>query len=268
MQRGDRVVAAVNRGRQSTLLLVTGIAVVRISLFSDLYLRYVKDGLRPLLIASGVLLIAAGLVGGLRDVRPLRWGRRGGRTVPAATSDAPQGHEHGHEHGHSHAHGPRVAWLVALPVLALLLFPPPALGSYSAARDNPVAVEEISRFDPLPASGPVPLSLTEFIARVQQDRRESLKGRTVVMEGFVTPGPHGTWSLTRLLLACCAADSQSLKIAVHGAAAPPADTWVRVTGTWHPHGTLGTPSAALALDAAAHRRIPEPPAPYRDRAPE
>ncbi|MEU3917209.1 TIGR03943 family protein [Streptomyces sp. NPDC029004] len=256
----------MKRTLQAGLLLLTGAGVLRVSLFSDIVLRYVKAGLQPYVIASGVCLMALGLIGAVRD-RP---GRDG------AAEDGP-GHEHGqeqvhepvheHEHGHDHSHGPRIAWLLLLPALTLLFYAPPALGSYTAARDNAKVVEDYDRFDPLPAHSPAPLSLTEFIARAQQDDHQALKNRTVLLSGFVTPNKNGTWDLTRLLVACCAADSQSLTVTMHGVKAPAADTWVRVTGTWHRQGTLGTPSAALALDVTSLRQIPQPPSPYLDRAP-
>ncbi|MGW1093474.1 TIGR03943 family putative permease subunit [Streptomyces sp. NPDC002596] len=249
----------MRRTFQALLLLLTGAGVLRVSLFSDISLRYVKEGLQPFLVASGIVLCAMGLIGARRDGMRLG-GRQGSDGSP---SDAAM-HE---EHGHDHTGGPRIAWLLLPPALALLLFAPPALGSYTAVRDNPKIVEDYERFEPLPAHGPAPLSLTEFIARAQQDDEQSLKSRTVLMQGFVTPGKDGTWDLTRLLVACCAADSQSLTVTMHGAEAPPADTWVKVTGTWHPGGALGTTSAALALDVATIRSIPEPPVPYIDRAP-
>jgi uncharacterized repeat protein (TIGR03943 family) len=257
----------VKRTVQAALLLLTGAGVLRVSLFSDICLRYVKEGLQPFLIVSGIALVSLGLIGAVRDGLPFA-GRR--RSVGAHLGDATlvhDGREHGHGHGHDHSHGPRIAWLLLLPTLALLFFAPPALGSYTAARDNAKAVEDYSRFEPLPSRGPAPLSLTEFIARAQQDDKQSLKGRSVLLAGFVTPGKNGTWDLTRLLVACCAADSQSLTVTVHGVKAPPADTWVKVTGTWHPDGTLGTASAGLALDATSLQRTPQPPSPYLDRAP-
>jgi uncharacterized repeat protein (TIGR03943 family) len=253
----------VKRTVQAALLLLTGAGVLRVSLFSDICLRYVKEGLQPFLIVSGIALVSLGLIGAVRDGLPFP-GRR--RSVGAHLGDATLVHD-GREHGHDHSHGPRIAWLLLLPTLALLFFAPPALGSYTAARDNAKAVEDYSRFEPLPSRGPAPLSLTEFIARAQQDDKQSLKGRSVLLAGFVTPGKNGTWDLTRLLVACCAADSQSLTVTVHGVKAPPADTWVKVTGTWHPDGTLGTASAGLALDATSLQRTPQPPSPYLDRAP-
>lgn len=266
----------MKRTVQAALLLLTGAGVLRVSLFSDICLRYVKEGLQPFLIVSGIALVGLGIVGAVRDGLPFPERRRASDAHHSEATHVPdgQGHEgRGHEghvhdgHGHDHSHGPRIAWLLLLPTLALLFFAPPALGSYTAARDNAKVVEDYSRFEPLPSRDPAPLSLTEFIARAQQDQRQSLEGRSVLLSGFVTPGTNGTWDLTRLLVACCAADSQSLTVTMHGVKAPPADTWVKVTGTWHPDGRLGTPSAGLALDVTSLQRTPQPPNPYLDRAP-
>ena len=246
---------------QSGLLLLSGAGLLRISLFSDIGLRYVKEGLQPFLVASGAVLLIAGVLGALRSARPAE------AHGPGESHGPCEGHGPGEDHGHHHTHGPRIAWLLLLPVLAVLLFPPPALGSYTASRDNTVVVEPYDHFRPFPASGTVPLSLTEFIARAQQDDKGSLVGRGVVLQGFVTPREDGAWDLTRLLVSCCAADSRPLTVTVHGARAPRADTWVRVTGTWHPGGTLGTLTAALALDAAEVVPVPEPTNPYLDRPP-
>lgn len=250
-------------------MLLIGAGLLRASLFSDISLRYVKEGLQPFLIASGFVLLATGLLGALssglfslqhgfpRADRKASVDRHGDLAPPPASED-----------GHDHSQGPRVAWLLFPPAVALLLFAPPALGSYTAARDSEVVVATYERFPALSAAGPAPLSLTEFIGRAQQDKKGSLEGRSVLMQGFVTPRGDGTWDLTRHLIACCAADSQSLKVTVHGVPAPRADSWVRVTGTWHPAGALGTPTAALAVDATDVQTIPEPPLPYIDRPPE
>ncbi|MEU6485418.1 TIGR03943 family protein [Streptomyces sp. NPDC046887] len=258
---------------QSALLLAIAAALLRVSLLSDICLRYVKPGLQPWLVATGFVLLATGILSALHAVAAAR------RPRPAHPEDGRPGHggpedgeaprpaaEDGCGHHHGHAQGPRIAWLLALPALTLLLFAPPALGSYTASRDSASIVAEVERFEALPP-GAAPLALAEFIARVQQDEKKSLAGRTVVMQGFVTPRTDGAWDLSRLLVACCAADSQSLTVTVHGMPAPPADSWVRVSGTWHPEGTLGTPGAALALDATEVRPIPEPRLPYLDRAP-
>ncbi|MGP3998953.1 TIGR03943 family putative permease subunit [Streptomyces sp. 8N706] len=248
----------MKRNIQVLLLLLSGAGVLHISLFSEVYLRYVKEGLRLPLIVSGVILVALGLVGAGRDGFLF--------SGPADVPDA-AGAEDDHGHGHDHSGGPRIAWLLFLPALTLLLFTPPALGSYTAARENTGTVEEDVRFSPLPDRSPLVISLSEFSSRARQDTRRSLEDRTVRMTGFVTPGKGGGWYLTRLILSCCAADSQSVKVEMHGGTPPRADAWVSVTGSWRPLGKVGTASAEAALDVEEVRPVARPANPYGDPAP-
>ncbi|GAA4182516.1 hypothetical protein GCM10022252_08510 [Streptosporangium oxazolinicum] len=150
---------------------------------------------------------------------------------------------HARESGHDHAHGgPRVAWLLCLPVFAIFLIAPPALGSFAASRDDtpPPRDQTLSSFAPLTGTGAVEMTIGDFIGRAWDDDKKSLTGREVRVTGFVTPAKKkGQWYVTRMQIACCAADAFPLKIAVRGLQAPPADTWVEVTGTWIPQ-TFGT----------------------------
>ncbi|WP_329235218.1 TIGR03943 family putative permease subunit [Streptomyces canus] len=257
------------------LLALVGAAVLRISLFSKLYLRYVQAGLRPYLVVSGGVLVVLG--GVMAVVRRAADDDRDHAVGPEPADDhgLAVGHEpaddHGHGGDHEHDHGvagPRVAWLLTLPAFALLLFPPPALGSYSAEREAAQqAAQGVGTFPALPAGDPVELTLGEFGSRAIYDSGRSLKGRTVRMTGFVTHGDDGTWYLTRLHVTCCAADATTSKVEVRGAAdgAPPVDTWITVTGTWHPKGELGTDGAwPPVVDASAVRRR-EPADPYEKR---
>jgi uncharacterized repeat protein (TIGR03943 family) len=312
----------VSRYGPCLLLVLVGAAVLRISLFGELYLRYVQAGLRPYLVVSGVVLVLLG--GAMAVVRGVAGGgaaggsgtggvgargageevargagddgahragaEGGGEAVDESGREAlgevgrGAGGEGGHEagddgghgvggegaHGHSHGvAGPRIAWLLTLPALALLLFPPPALGSYSAEREAAQrAAQGVGTFAALPAGNPVELTLGEFTSRAIYDSGRSLQGRTVRMTGFVTHGDDGTWYLTRLSVTCCAADATTSKVEVRGAAdgAPPVDTWVTVTGTWHPKGELGTDGAwPPVVDASAVRRVTQPADPYEKR---
>ncbi|MGA5443345.1 TIGR03943 family putative permease subunit [Streptomyces griseoincarnatus] len=161
----------------------------------------------------------------------------------------------------------RQAWLLVLPAAALLLFPPPALGSYSAARDEARrAAESVGTFPALPAGDPVDLSVSQFGSRAVYDSGYSLRGRTVRLTGFVTPGDGDAWYVARLRVACCAADATTSKVEIRGPDAPETDTWVTVAGTWRPRGELGFPSAwPPVLDATTVVRIAEPSAPYEER---
>ncbi|MEV6179606.1 TIGR03943 family protein [Streptomyces sp. NPDC052015] len=270
------VAAVTRRYGPAVLLLLTGGAVLRIALFSELYLRYVQAGLRPYLVVSGAALVLLGLLTAALQSRtpdaredghvadgdrePHGHAADGDREPHGRAADGDR-EPHGHAH---HPAGSRLAWLLALPALALLLFPPPALGSYSADREAAQrAAQGVGTFPALPAEDPVELTLAEFSSRAVYDSGRSLKGRTVRMTGFVTHGDDGTSYLTRLAVTCCAADATTSKVQVRGADALPADTWITVTGAWHPKGTLGSEEAwPPVLDAATVTRVKQPADPY------
>ncbi|MFJ7292713.1 TIGR03943 family putative permease subunit [Streptomyces collinus] len=271
----------------AVLLALVGAAILRVSLFSELYLRYVQAGLRPYLVVSGAALVLLGVAVALMTNRAdEEHGDGGGRCDGDGQGDRDghggrDGHGdgdgrggrdgHGNGDGHAgHGHGPggpRVAWFLTLPALALLLFPPPALGSYSAEREAAQrAARGVGTFPALPSGNPVDLTLGEFGSRAVYDSGRSLKGRTVRLTGFVTRGGDGSWYVTRLLVSCCAADATSAKAEVRGAQAPPVDTWVTVTGTWHPEGGLGSDAAwPPVVDARSVRQVPQPDSPYEKR---
>ncbi|MET8769667.1 TIGR03943 family protein [Streptomyces sp. NPDC004658] len=238
---------AGRRALRAGLLALCGLGLLHVSLFTDLCLRYVKEGMRLPLIASGAVLLLLGVASAALD--------RG---------DAGTGH------GHDHSGLPRVSWLLLLPALSLLFYTPPALGAYTAARQPAKTVTHDSDFDPLPATSPLPMTLSDFTSRVREDRGQAIEGRTIRMTGFVTPLPGtrgGAWELTRIILNCCAADAQSVKVRIYGGPELPADTWVTVTGTWHPGGRLGTSSAPVALDARTVTKVPRPSNGYQDALP-
>jgi uncharacterized repeat protein (TIGR03943 family) len=204
----------VNRQAQAVVLVLFGGAILKASL-TDVYLRYVKEGLRPFLIVAGVLLLAAAVMTLFYDLR-----------------SKAAGHGHGHGHGH---HEPRVGWLLILPAAGLLLIAPPALGSYAAGQSGSVlaSTQIESEFSPLPPGDPVPLSLMDYASRAVFDGGKSLEGRTVRLTGFVTPGPDGRQMLARMVLACCAADGRPIKVGLTGVDVDaPVDTWVQVVGTY------------------------------------
>ena len=103
-----------DRRSQAAVLFLVGAMALYLGA-SDAALAYVKAGLQPLLLASGIVLV--GLA-----VAAVLWYRRDQRTPGS-------GDEDGHQ-----SHGSRVAWLLALPPLALVLIAPPALGAFAASR--------------------------------------------------------------------------------------------------------------------------------------
>lgn len=218
----------MNRRAQAVVLLLVGGAVLRVSL-TDLYLRYVKEGLRPFLIAAGAALVVMAVMTLWYDLR----------AHPAEDHDV-HGHNHGQDHGHDDGHGhgaggPRVAWLLVLPVLVLVLVAPRALGSDAASRSGTALTENsVSDFPPLPAGDPVKISLLNYAARAVYDEGRSLESRRVELTGFITTGEDNQLFLTRMIVSCCAADGRPIKVGVTGnvPAGLTADTWISLVGTY------------------------------------
>jgi uncharacterized repeat protein (TIGR03943 family) len=232
----------VNRQAQAVVLLLVGGAILRASV-TDLYLRYVKEGLRPFLIAAGILLVAAAVATLWYELRPRR----------AA---------HDHDDGHGHAHRePMVAWLLVLPVFALLLVAPPALGSYAAGRSG-TAIQETSDFPPLPAGDPVKVGLVDYATRAVYDEGKSLQGRRVQLTGFVLIGDDGVPYLARMTLSCCAADARPVKIGLAGSVPTgvAADSWLEVVGRYTDRSTKDEVNGGVIpyIEIEEHRRIDAP----------
>lgn len=238
---------------QNMLLILLGVAVLRLTLATDEYLNYVKPGLRFVLAAAGVVVIVLGGTG-----LWTHWGRS-----TAAGSGEPGQEGHGaQDHGHR---GPWVAWLLALPVLAVFLVAPPALGSFTAARAAPRSAPAVpppsEGYPALPAGDPVRLSIGEFIGRsfdAQAGSAATLNGRRLTLTGFAMPSKEGGWYLTRLHIACCAADAIPMQIIVQGASQPPKETWVEVTGTWIPPTAKTSGTGIHAIAATGIRPIRKP----------
>ncbi|GIF46024.1 membrane protein [Asanoa ferruginea] len=194
------------------MLLLLGGAVLKASL-TDIYLRYVKEGLQPFLIGAGALLVVTAVMTLVHDLRS-------------------QSKEDNHD-GHHHAHGPAVGWLLVLPVIGLLLVAPPALGAFAAGQaGTAVPSKAASEYPPLPPGDPATISILEYVSRAVYDNGASIGGRTVRMSGFVIRGQAGELLLARMIMSCCAADGRPIKLGMTGNAPHDlaADTWIEVTG--------------------------------------
>jgi uncharacterized repeat protein (TIGR03943 family) len=214
------------RELHAVVLLLVGATLLKLTV-TGTYVRYVKAGLRPLLAAAAAVVLAVALLSLIQAVRD----RRG------TAAD--------HHHGRFD-----VAWLLVVPMLALLVIAPPALGSYSAARSGTaLGAARVSDLAPLPGGDPVRLSLLDYASRAVFEHGTSLNGRTVVLSGFVLPGKHGAWYLTRMVITCCAADAQPIKVGLAGAVPGGlhANDWIEVTGVF---------SATTATDDVNGETIP------------
>jgi uncharacterized repeat protein (TIGR03943 family) len=202
----------MRRESQNILLVLLGGALLKLSL-TGTYLRYVKESLQPWLVATGAVMVVLAAVSIARDVR-------GGR----------EREEHGgHEHGTS-----RSPWMLLLPVLAVFLISPPALGADTVNRSDRNAAQEAKAsngFAPLPSDEVVPLTISEFVTRTAWDDSGSLDDRTVKLTGFVVRKDADVF-IARLTISCCAADASPVKAKMVGQdfAALPTDQWVEATG--------------------------------------
>ncbi|WP_433324286.1 TIGR03943 family putative permease subunit [Spirillospora sp. CA-294931] len=237
----------MTRSAQNLLLILIGGAILWITLATSEYLNYVKPGFRWFLVAAAVVVLALGAAGLRREWREAdeakKAGEKAGEPDEAVTLDKPEAHDDHDDHGHDHSHGPRVAWLLCLPVLAIFIIAPPALGSFTASRDTgrtaPPPPPPAQGYAALPQTGaPIAMTMSEFIGRsyeAQTGQSATLKGVTVRLTGFVTPMKKGGgWQVTRLKMSCCAGDAIAFPVVVRGLAKPPADAWVEVDGIWQP----------------------------------
>ncbi|MEU4824210.1 TIGR03943 family protein [Actinomadura sp. NPDC023710] len=244
----------MSRSAQNLLLVLVGGAMLWITLGSGEYVNYVRPGFRYPLVAAAIALVVLGAAGLRREWRD------------AGDAD----HDHG---GHGHGgHGPGVAWLLCLPVLAVFIIAPPALGSFTAARGTaraaPPPPAPAEGFAPLPRTGaPAPMSMGEFIGRAYEAQTgdpASFAGVPVRLTGFVSPPAKGErgWRVTRLKVACCAGDAIPFPVIVRGLPRPPADTWVRVEGGWEPPATGRRATVVQTLRGRSLQRIGRPGNPY------
>ena len=254
----------MRRETQNILLILLGGALMKIALNGD-YLRYVKPAQQPWIITGGAVMVLLGAVAIVRDVLASRSGRAAeahraaepalasdevgssevveapvaaGAAVGSAddvTAGAPV--ESGpHDEEHDHNHSTRPAWLLLLPVLAVFLVAPPALGADSVIRTearapSTAAAANAAAFPPLPEGAVVPLAVNEFVSRAGWDSAGTLNGRTVELTGFVVHA-EGRTLLARLVISCCAADAFPVTVHLKGpeAATFASDAWIRVRG--------------------------------------
>jgi uncharacterized repeat protein (TIGR03943 family) len=151
---------------------------------------------------------------------------------------------------------------VLLPVVAILVLPPAALGSYAASRRS-LSSGLVASGPELEAGDAVTLAAVAA-AGWSDDARRSLVARAgsqVSFEGIVTKRDGQAadeFMLTRFIVSCCVADALSVQVRVVGAVPGEfeEDDWVRVEGAFYPVGQ------EVVVDASDIEPIPQPNDPY------
>jgi uncharacterized repeat protein (TIGR03943 family) len=231
------------------VLLLIGGTLLKIAI-AGTFLRYVKPGARPLLLAAGAVLLvvaAASLWQALLSDR-----------IPGAHAAGSAQHP-----DHDEVHRSRIGWLLLAPALALLVISPPALGSFEASRSGTaLSAPADSEFPPLPAGDPARISVLDYATRAVFDQGASLQGHHVRLSGFVMMSPSGTPYLARMVITCCAADAQPIKVGLAGAvpAGLNSGAWIEVTGAYSSRTTTDEVNTETIpfIEVSTSRPIPAP----------
>jgi uncharacterized repeat protein (TIGR03943 family) len=237
----------MRRETQNILLVLLGGALLKIS-FTGTFLRYVKPSHKWLLVAAGAIMVGLALVSIVRELLN-------------AKEVEPASHE-------GHKHSSTSAWLLLLPVLAVFLVAPPALGADSVQRaaTNRTASTGVnsSIFPPLPAGKAISLPLSDFSSRAAFDAGNSLTDRSIELTGFVVHDGNSVY-VARLAIACCAADAFPVKIKVEDSPAfdaLPNDTWVTVLATVKPGSATKLNAYVPSATVSDIQQITQPEDPY------
>jgi uncharacterized repeat protein (TIGR03943 family) len=245
----------VRRETQNVLLLLLGGALLKISLNGQ-YLRYVKPSLQVWLIACGAVAVALAVIGIVRDLR-----------APHSVHGV---HDEGEGAHAGHHHSSRSPWLLLLPVLAIFLVAPPALGADKVVRsgDRSVAAQQPNResnvdFAELPGGEAPRLKIGDAVTRAIWDDSGSLDGRQIRLVGFVVRDHDATY-LARLVIGCCAADATPVKVKLQGGQLEqhPPDTWLEIRGELQSGSATEANGYSPTFVVSEAHVVPAPPDPY------
>jgi uncharacterized repeat protein (TIGR03943 family) len=225
----------VKRETQNILLVLLGGALLKISL-NGTYLRYVKPAQLPWLIAAGGIMVAIAFWSIARDIMASR------RVAANPVDDL-----------HDHSHKTHTTWLLLLPVFAVFLIAPPALGADSVnragGRTPPPISSDSYGFAALPAGDVIDSRMKDFVERAAWDKSGSLNDRTVRLSGFIVHKEDRTY-VARMAIGCCAADAYPVRVELNGPglASMPNDSWVQATVKYQP-GTATKERAYVPMAA-------------------
>lgn len=199
----------MRRETQNVLLILLGGALIKLAV-TGAFLRYVKASHQIWMIGAGTVMVLLAVFAIWQDMR--------------------QKQQHD---DHDHHHSARSAWMLVLPVVAVMFVAPPALGADSASRagERVETRAKDTTYPPLPPGEVAPMTISEFHGRVTWDGARSMRGKKVLLTGFIAR-KDGRTNLTRMVISCCAADSFPVQVRLLGSDADRfADNdWVSVTG--------------------------------------
>lgn len=264
----------MRRETQNILLVLLGGALLKIAL-NGTYLRYVKPSQQLWLIGAGAIMVLLAAIAIIRDlqIRPRNEkadlavvAASTDGTVPAPTPPDPATSTADAHDEHGHHHSSRSAWLLLLPVFAVFLIAPPALGSDSVNRAATRSSTQNSSalFPPLPQADVVPLGINEFANRAAWDKTgRSVEDRKIQLLGFIVKSGADTF-VARLSIGCCAADAYPAKVKLDGPslAGLANDTWVSTVVVVHPGSANKDTDYVPTATVESLNPVPQPEDPY------
>jgi uncharacterized repeat protein (TIGR03943 family) len=230
----------VNRRVQAAILGVVGVAALRLGLTGDLVF-YVRERMRVPILIAGVVLIGVALM----TAWPRR--QRDGNDTDGSERDQ---------------HMPRAAWLLILPVVALLAFTPRPLGADSAASTSVYRYDPALEYGPIgpPRHGAVDLDLAQFWERVRFDPHHSVRNVNVRIVAFAIVDAEPD-QLGRYLISCCAGDAALLALNVTQWPGPRPEQGEWLSAVIRQHGPP-TKDGTVTVDVISVRPTDQPEDPY------
>jgi uncharacterized repeat protein (TIGR03943 family) len=235
---------------RSYTALGTGVLALWMGL-TDAMLKYLRPSMRPWVVSAGVGLAVIGLYGIVRA-----------RQLAAEPDD--------HEEHASSTRRSRIAWLLVVPVVAIILFGPQAMGEFAVARSPhlPSYAFDIAAYAAGTGQRAPTLKMSDLLEGIEQrTNRDYLATHDVTLTGFVSfrsVSGRDSFVLTRYLISCCAADAQALSVTIVGAGPlPQKGQWLNVVARLQSTGATSLSSKyGPTLRFESMKQISAPAAPY------
>jgi uncharacterized repeat protein (TIGR03943 family) len=227
----------VSRRDATALVVAAGVLALYVGV-SQKILTFLRPTMRPYLVASGLVLVAVGVVVLVRLSR---------ESTAALPDDI--GHEHHNDHDHEHQ-ASRAGWFLLLPIVVAVVVAPGTLGTWAADRQTGVMFAGTHDFDLGPflrahsVAGTTPeMRLMDFLsAAADPDDRALLGEVNVRVIGFVNRVDNTRVRLDRFVVGCCVADAALLEVELTGPNRPvdlDNETWVQAEVRFDPAASPG-----------------------------
>ena len=121
------------------------------------------------------------------------------------------------------------------------------------------------QFPPLPAGTDPTVSMKELVLRALYDGEGSVAKTPVTVVGFIAgagEGQTGGYTLARVVISCCAADANPMRVHVAGDAPLPENTWVSAVVTAMPGSATIENEYVPTVEVHTIEQIAQPADPY------